>query len=137
MSGTPNDGDEDPRFLEGIALFNAREFFDAHEVWEDLWHDTPRDGDHTDRRFIQAMIQAAVALHHAGNGNRKGAVRLYHSARRYMTAYGDSHRGIDIAGFWVAMTACLAEFLAEPLKDTVAEVPQISAALLPILRRQT
>ncbi|WP_315854002.1 DUF309 domain-containing protein [Gemmata massiliana] len=26
----------DPRFLAGVELFNRREFFDAHEVWEDL-----------------------------------------------------------------------------------------------------
>ena len=27
----------DPLYLQGIAYFNACEFFEAHEVWEDLW----------------------------------------------------------------------------------------------------
>ena len=29
--------DYDPLYLKGIAYFNACEFFEAHEVWEDLW----------------------------------------------------------------------------------------------------
>ena len=25
-------------YLDGIHLFNDHEFFEAHEVWEDIWH---------------------------------------------------------------------------------------------------
>ena len=25
-------------YYDGIQLFNEREFFEAHEVWEDAWH---------------------------------------------------------------------------------------------------
>ena len=28
---------DDGRFARGIAHFNAQEFFEAHEVWEELW----------------------------------------------------------------------------------------------------
>jgi hypothetical protein len=28
---------DDPRYLAGVVLFNEQEFFEAHEVWEDLW----------------------------------------------------------------------------------------------------
>ncbi len=27
----------DPRYVEGLRLFNEAEFFAAHDVWEDLW----------------------------------------------------------------------------------------------------
>jgi len=30
----------DPRYLEGIEHFNKCDFFEAHEVWEELWADT-------------------------------------------------------------------------------------------------
>ncbi len=29
----------DPRYLEGIEHFNVCDFYESHEVWEDLWKD--------------------------------------------------------------------------------------------------
>ena len=48
----------DPRYLAGIVLFNAQDFFEAHEVWEDLWSETCGN----EHRFYQGLIQAAVGL---------------------------------------------------------------------------
>src|SRR6185312_1020920 len=62
--------DYDERYLAGIACFNRGDYFDAHEVWEELWMDCPS----ADRRFFQALIQAAVSLYHWGNGNRGSAI---------------------------------------------------------------
>lgn len=91
----------DPRYARGIALFNAADYFDAHEVWEELWLDCPA----FDRRFYQSLIQAAVALYHWGNGNLTGATRLFHSGKRYMTPYRPAYRGLDVDEFWAAMSA--------------------------------
>lgn len=116
----------DPRYLAGAHLFNRGEYFDAHEVWEDLWHDTAGP----DRRFYQGLIQAAVAVYHAGNGNARGARRLFHSGRRYMSAYPDRHRGLDVPAFWAAMERALAEFLPDPAPPGAALRP----AQLPRIR---
>jgi len=94
----------DRRYLAGILFFNRRDFFEAHEVWEDLWADTPGQ----ERRFFQALIQAAVALHHFGNGNLRGAIKLYKTSRAYMERFGPFHLGLDIAGFWRQMESCFA-----------------------------
>ena len=29
----------DPRYLAGIEYFNTCDFYEAHEVWEELWQD--------------------------------------------------------------------------------------------------
>jgi uncharacterized protein len=100
----------DPRYLAGIDRFNRREFFEAHEVWEDLWHDTPGP----DRRFFQGLIQAAVAVYHANNGNARGARRLFHSGRRYMSGYPAHHFGLDVPTFWAGLERALAGFLPDP-----------------------
>lgn len=100
----------DPRYLTGIELFNRREFFEAHEVWEDLWHDTASP----ERRFYQGLIQAAVAVYHAGNGNGRGARRLFNSGRNYMLGFGQNHLGLDVSEFWSKMELALAEFLSDP-----------------------
>jgi hypothetical protein len=114
----------EPRYLAGIGLFNRRDFFEAHEVWESLWLDA---GVGNDRRFVQALIQAAVGLYHFGNGNRSGAAKLYKSSRAYMEVYPSPHLGLDIARFWRDMEACFAGLLAAP---TDAEV-RLDPSLIP------
>jgi predicted metal-dependent hydrolase len=95
----------DPRYLAGVGHFNRGEYFDAHEVWEELWGDCPA----ADRRFYQSLIQAAVALYHWGRNNPGGAARLFHSGRDYMARYRPAHRGLDVDRFWRAVEAAMAE----------------------------
>src|SRR5690348_17536429 len=56
----------------GIAHFNAREFFEAHEVWEERWL-VAREPDKT---FLQGLIQVAAACHHHARENARGAKSL-------------------------------------------------------------
>lgn len=93
----------DALFHRGVELFNAGEFFDAHEVWEDLW----RDCASAERRFFQALIQAAVSAYHKARGNMTGATRLLNSGRKYMEPFRPAHRGLAIDAFWNAMAAHL------------------------------
>ena len=98
----------DPRYLAGAVLFNRGDFFEAHEVWEDLWMDTAG----SDKRFYQSLIQAAVGLLHFCNGNMRGAAKLYRSSKDYMQRYDSPHLGLDIIVFWNNMERCFAELLA-------------------------
>jgi predicted metal-dependent hydrolase len=102
----------DPRYLAGILFFNARDFFEAHEAWEDLWADSHG----SERRFYQGLIQAAVGLFHFGRGNFGGALKLYRSARDYMEPCGSPFLGLDSAAFWQGMERCFRPLLttAEP-----------------------
>ena len=50
----------DARFLKGIEEFNRRFFFEAHDLWEEVWVETV--GDH--RLFYQGLIQTAVGFYH-------------------------------------------------------------------------
>lgn len=99
----------DPRYLAGILFFNEGDYFEAHEVWEDLWMETAAP----ERRFYQGLIQAAVALFHFGNGNLRGAVKLFHSSRDYLQALDTPFLGLDLAAFGAQMDQCFAEVLAE------------------------
>jgi predicted metal-dependent hydrolase len=108
--GPTESAEYDPRYLAGIVYFNRGEYFAAHEVWEDLWRDTAGP----DRRFYQGLIQAAVAVYHAGNGNARGAQRLFHSGRRYMSAYPPGHLGLDAPALWAALERALTELLPDP-----------------------
>jgi predicted metal-dependent hydrolase len=99
--------DYDVRYLGGIRFFNEEDFFEAHEVWEDLWMNCAGP----ERRFYQGLIQAAVALYHFGNGNLRGAVKLYHSSRAYLEPFGPAYLGLDVHAFQEQMDRCFREAL--------------------------
>lgn len=50
---------ERSRFNDGIGLFNRREFWEAHEAWEEVWQNCGEES----RIFFQGIIQAAAAYH--------------------------------------------------------------------------
>jgi predicted metal-dependent hydrolase len=60
-------------FDRGLCLFNSAEFYDAHEVWEDVWRPLPPSAE---KKFLQGLIQIAVGLHHHSTGNTVGALSL-------------------------------------------------------------
>ena len=92
----------DPRFLEGIRCFNHRAFFEAHEVWEDIW----RDEEGPARRFYQGLIQLAVCLHHFGNGNTQAQKKLCLSGSAYLEPYRPAYLCVDIESLLRGMEAC-------------------------------
>ncbi|HWH09374.1 MAG TPA: DUF309 domain-containing protein [Candidatus Thermoplasmatota archaeon] len=57
-----------PEVLEGVRLFNAGAYFDAHEAWEGHWG----KGGAPERAATLGLIKAAVALHHLAAGNDAG-----------------------------------------------------------------
>jgi predicted metal-dependent hydrolase len=112
----------DPRYLRGIEYFNECEFFEAHEAWEDLWSDS----EGPERRFYQGLIQVAVCLHHFGNGNIRGAKKLYHGCRGYLEDYQPGFAGLNVGQLLSDLERCCAEMLASQ-----EEFPK--AALVPDL----
>jgi len=79
-------------YRRGILLFNAREFYDAHEVWEDVW----RESEGMEKRFLQGLIQAAVAFHHHSTGNVVGASSLMERARKNLVACPSEFGGVRV-----------------------------------------
>ncbi|MEW6056790.1 MAG: DUF309 domain-containing protein [Bdellovibrionota bacterium] len=54
---------------QGQTLFNREEFFEAHEIWEQLW--LLEQG--RDRTFVQGLIQVAAHFVHLRKANWSGA----------------------------------------------------------------
>ena len=100
--------DEYPaEYLEGIRLFNEEEFYDCHDVLEELWSATLGD----EKKFYQGLIQASVALFHFGNENLGGARKLYGSARKNLEPYGPHCQGIDLTKFLTDFKHCFQQLL--------------------------
>jgi len=110
------DSAHDSRYLEGIEHFNKCDFFEAHEVWEELWADTSGSS----RRFYQGLIQVAVCLHHFGNGNIRGAKKLYHGCRGYLEEYRPKYLDLDLDKLLGQLEICCREIL-----ESKEEFPKI------------
>jgi uncharacterized protein len=84
---------ESDQYLQGIALFNKAEFFDAHEALEDIWRDAPPEN----KKFLQGMVQIAVAFHHYSTGNRVGMRSVLERAIKNLSEPAGSFGQIQLA----------------------------------------
>ena len=80
------------RFLKGVELIRAGEYFAAHEELELAWRAAPQP----ERDFFQGLVHVAVAWYQAGRGRRIGTVRQLEKAIRRLTPYVPAHRGLDL-----------------------------------------
>jgi predicted metal-dependent hydrolase len=98
----------DARIDEGIRLFNDRDFFACHDVFEDYWSELTGP----EKTFFQGMIHAAVCLHHFEENNLSGARKMYNSFVRYVSSSAPEHCGINVQKLLDDMEACFSELLA-------------------------
>ncbi|MBI5354528.1 MAG: DUF309 domain-containing protein [Chloroflexi bacterium] len=87
------DGKLHPQALEGIHLFNAGDFFEAHEALETAWRDEKGDI----RNLYQGILQVAVCFLHITRGNYDGAVKVYGRSMRWLNDLPDVCRGVRVA----------------------------------------
>lgn len=95
-------------FVEGVRLFNEREFFACHDVLEELWTDTLGP----ERPFYQGLIHAAVSLFHFEEGNLGGARKMHDSTRRYLEPFAPDFMGLDLETFLTDYETCFQPLLA-------------------------
>ena len=83
-----------PRAADGLRLFNAGEYFEAHEALEDAWN--AEKG--IVRDLYRGILQIAVTYLHITRGNYNGAIKVYGRSLKWMKDWADVCRGIDVAG---------------------------------------
>ncbi|MCG3127531.1 MAG: hypothetical protein CHACPFDD_02393 [Phycisphaerae bacterium] len=88
----PSEPEERAAFLAGLAAFNAGDYYDAHDLWEEIWQQL------TGRRalFYQALIQTAVVFVQMENQNAAGVRAVYLSARDKLGQLPALYRGVRL-----------------------------------------
>ena len=114
-------------FARGIELFNAKEFFDCHDVWEELWHDERGEA----RRFLQGMIQAAVGCYHLTNGNTTGAISQYTKSLEKLSEYPVDYHGLQLGQLREELAHCLAGAVSMREQNATYEV---AAGYFPVIK---
>jgi len=103
-------------YLQGIEHFNKGQYFDAHEVWEEIWLRSSGDT----KVFYQMLIQAAVGLHHYERGNARGALGMYANVVDKLSKLPAALMSLDLNEFSSQFKSFFAELLE---KDTNSVFP--------------
>ncbi len=88
---------------EGLRLYEAGEFFTAHEAWESVWLGSPEP----EKTFLQGLIQVTAAFHHLRRNNPLGAMRLLQAALRRLDRYPPGFGGISVTLLCHDIRECL------------------------------
>jgi predicted metal-dependent hydrolase len=90
----------------GQTFFNARDFYEAHETWEEAWRVEQGDA----RRLLQGLIHVATGLYHATvRGRPRGAVKLLASGLALLEPIPDELGGLALGAFRRAVGPLLDE----------------------------
>jgi len=81
-----------PQAAEGIRLFNAGEYFEAHEALEDAWNAEKEEV----RNLYRGILQIAVVYLHITRGNYNGAIKVYERSQRWLKDWADVCQGIEV-----------------------------------------
>jgi len=81
-----------PQAAEGLRLFNAGEYFEAHEALEEAWNEEKGEV----RTLYQGILQVAVTYLHITRGNYNGAVKVYRRGQPKLKGWADVCRGIFV-----------------------------------------
>lgn len=118
-------------YLAGIDLYNAGEFHAAHDVWEERWMG---EVGASEKLFLQAMIQSAVAFHHLEIGRPGAARQMYIRAKEKFARLGTSvYMSLDLENYQAQLDAALSWLLTvpDPREITQPEFPVPHITLMP------
>jgi predicted metal-dependent hydrolase len=81
-----------PQAAQGLRLFNAGHYFEAHEALEDAWN--AESGKIRD--LYRGILQIAVAYLHITRGNYNGAIKVHERSQKWMKDWPEVCRGIHV-----------------------------------------
>jgi predicted metal-dependent hydrolase len=83
----------DAHYLAYFACFNREQFFEAHDVLEELWL---ARGDARNHAFYKGLIQLAGAFVHLQKGRLRPAASVLKLAATNLSQYTPAHEGLDV-----------------------------------------
>jgi uncharacterized protein len=88
-------------FEHGRQEFLDGRYFEAHDIWEELWQRLLG----SDRRYLQGLIHLTVGAYHFENGNARGARSQWKKAALKIGEYPKGHWGIDVSAWlgWIGL----------------------------------
>jgi predicted metal-dependent hydrolase len=108
--------------IDGFRLFNAGQYFEAHEALEAVWLKATGNR----KRVLHGLIQVSAAFHHHSSGNRPGFRSLLEKGCAKLEPFGAEFEGIDLAALMLQLQVWRDHFRVSSLPAPSApQLPQI------------
>lgn len=109
-----------------FALFNAEEFWEAHEALEEIWRETDND------LFLRGLIAFAAAFVHVQRNNPSGCRKVLEKCVTWLEPYRPRHWDLDVERVVGHAQLCLERLRNLPEGRPLAEhLPPIRLDLEP------
>lgn len=113
----PTNWEKNEHYLHGIDLFNHGYYWEAHEIWEDLWNADGRIGLTAD--FLKGLIKLAAAgvkiregVSHGVRIHARGAAALFETIQKELGTSSTRYLGLslqELLDFSQALVWCSSE----------------------------
>lgn len=120
----------DPLLLRGVEEFNHGHFFEAHELWEDLWNESVGE----EKRFYQGLVQIAADYHKLSLAQHRGAYKLLERGQQTLAGLPLDDVDVDLAPL-LATLGPLVQSLATGQIPTAVQAPTVRL-LVPVASRR-
>jgi predicted metal-dependent hydrolase len=88
-------------FEKGKIAFNKAQFFEAHDIWEEIWQNIRLNNpDSLELNALQALIQIAVALHLISEKRFPGATKVFERARLNIEKADIAINAVDVKALY-------------------------------------
>ena len=92
--------------IHGVALYNAGEFHESHDCFEDEWYNYGSGT--TESAFLHGMVQVAAGAYKHFDFEDDGGMRsLFETALQYLHDVPDDYYGVDVPDVRATMTDAL------------------------------
>src|SRR6056297_324999 len=94
--------------VHGVRLYNAGEFHESHDCFEDEWYNYGRG--RPESKFLHGMVQvAAGAYKHFDFENDTGMRSLFRTALQYFQGVPNDFYGVDVLDVRTVLTNALSD----------------------------
>jgi pSer/pThr/pTyr-binding forkhead associated (FHA) protein len=107
-------------YIEGVAHFNAGRYFEAHEIWEQIWLRSTGE----EKVFYQMLIQAAVGLHHFERSNWTGARGMHRRVTEKLAALPQMYLSLDLVSFARQFNGLFSSLIEDGVEAPQPEIPR-------------
>lgn len=90
-------------FQKGIEYFNTGYYFEAHDIFEEVWMDERGEG----VQFFQGLVQLATGFYHLRMNNLKGAASQLNKGVAKLERYKPEYRNLELTELLNQVEVCI------------------------------
>ena len=110
-----------PIVEQGLQALNQGKYYEAHEVFEDAWRDTPDES----REFFRALLHISGGFYRLTQDRPTAAKKFFSRARHWLQEFPNPHLGLDTDNIRTDVERLIAHIDAQKPSQVILEQDSI------------